>query len=119
MLNLYSLFCFRSEKAYFGKFGPKYQNCLFKLKFSLCNLHEPLGVYFLVRLRLQFSHFNEHKFCHNFKDCVNPMWDWGAEIETSSHFFLRCQLFSNERQNSYDDVYQIDASIRNLNEKSF
>ena len=46
------------------------------------------------------------------------MCDWGAEIETTSHFFLRCKLFSNERQKSYDDVYQIDASIRNLKEKS-
>ena len=46
------------------------------------------------------------------------MCDWRAEIETTSHFFLRCKLFSNERQKSYDDVYQIDASIRNLKEKS-
>ena len=31
-------------------------------------------------------------------------------------FFLRCQFFANERQKLGDDVYWIDASIKNLNE---
>ena len=69
----------------------------------------------LQGLWLQFSHLNEQKFCHNFKDCVIPMCDCGAE---TSHFFLRCQFFPNERQKLHDDVYRIDASIKNLNEKS-
>ena len=46
------------------------------------------------------------------------MCDCGAETETTSHFFLRCQLFANERQKLLDDVYRIDASIKNLNEES-
>ena len=65
---------------------------------------------------LQFSHLNEHKYCHNFKDCVSPMCDCGAETETTSHFFLRCQFFANERQKLRDDVYQLDVSIKHLNE---
>ena len=46
------------------------------------------------------------------------MCDCGAKTETTSHFFLRCQFFSNERQKLLDDVYRIDASIKNLNEES-
>ena len=72
---------------------------------SLFSIHDPVGVKLLTRLRLQFSHLNEHKFRHNFKDCVSPMYDCGAEKETTSHFFLRCQLFANEREKLRDDVY--------------
>ena len=77
---------------------------------SLFSIHDPVGVTMLTRLRLQFSLLNEHKFRHNFKDCVSPMCDCGAETETTSHFFLRCQFFGNERQ-------KLDASIKHLNEE--
>ena len=85
---------------------------------SLFSIHEPVGVKLLTRLRLQFSHLNEHKFHHNFKDWVSPMCDCCAETETTSHFFLRCQFFANERQEPRDDVYRMDASIKHLNEES-
>ena len=85
---------------------------------SLFSIHDPVGVKLLTKLRLQFSHLNEHKFRHNFKDCVSPICDCGAETETTSHFFLRCQFSANKRQKLLDDVYRIDASIKNLNEES-
>ena len=44
--------------------------------------------------------------------------DCGAETETTSHFFLRCQFFANERKNLHDDVYRLGASIKHLNEES-
>ena len=52
---------------------------------SLFSIHDPEGVKILTRLRLQFSHFNEHKFCHNLKDCVSRMCDCGAETVTFSY----------------------------------
>ena len=42
-------------------------------------MHDPVGVKLLTRLRLQFRHHNEHKFRHNFKDCVSPMCDCETE----------------------------------------
>ena len=84
---------------------------------SAFSIHDP-GVKLFTRLRLEFNHFNEHKFCHNFKDCVSPMRDCGAETETACHFFLCCQYFANERQMLHDNVYWLDASIKNLNEES-
>ena len=84
----------------------------------LFSIHDPVGVKLLTRLRLQFSHLNEHKFRHNFKDCVSPMSGCGVETETTSHFFLRFQFFANERQKLRDDVYLLDASIKHLNEES-
>ena len=39
---------------------------------SLFNVQNPTGVKYLSRLRLTFSHLNEHKLHHNFRDTVNP-----------------------------------------------
>ena len=46
---------------------------------SLFVIHDPAGVKLFARLRLKFSHLNEHKFCHNFKDAMSPMCDYGSE----------------------------------------
>ena len=46
------------------------------------------------------------------------MCDCGAKTETTSHFFLCCQFFANERQKLLDDAYRLDASIKHLNEES-
>ena len=45
----------------------------------------------LTRLRLKFSHLNEHKFRHNFLETLNPMCSCGSEPETTGHFLLPCQ----------------------------
>ena len=37
------------------------------------NIHNPLGLKLLTRLGLGLSHLNEHRFNHNFKDCINPL----------------------------------------------
>ena len=48
--------------------------------FSIC---DPLGVKLLTRLRLNFSHLNEHKFRHGFNDTLNPLCACGNDIETT------------------------------------
>lgn len=64
-----------------NKLNPKTRNCESYASFrksilnnirpsenSLFNIHNPTGVKLLSRLRLGFSHLNEHKFRHNFED---------------------------------------------------
>ena len=65
---------------------------------SLFAIHDPIGVKLLSRLRLKFSHLNEHKFRHNFKDALSPMCDCGSETETTDHVFLCCPFFAINRQ---------------------
>ena len=48
---------------------------------SIYAIHDISGLKLLTRLRLNFSHLNEHKFRHNFKDTVNPMFSCGFEPE--------------------------------------
>ena len=49
----------------------------------------------VTRLGLGLKHFNEHKFKHNFKDCINSLRTCSLEIECLSHFFLHCHYFTN------------------------
>ena len=39
-------------------------------------------------MRLGLSHLADHKFRHNFQDCLKPLWSYGQEIEIASHFLL-------------------------------
>ena len=57
---------------------------------SLFSTHDSTGVKLLTRLRLKFSHLNEHKFHHNFKDIVVAVCVCRTETETTEHFYLRC-----------------------------
>ena len=49
---------------------------------SVYSCHNPKGIKLLTRLRL--SHFREHKFKHNFQDCLNPFYPCGNEIENAT-----------------------------------
>ena len=63
---------------------------------SLFAIHDRAGIKLLSRLRLKFSHLNEHKFRLNVKDALNPVCDCGSETETTDHYFLRCPFFCNK-----------------------
>ena len=52
---------------------------------SVFGVADIYGVKRLTRLRLNFSHLNEHKFRHNFKDTINPMCNCSAAAETTIH----------------------------------
>ena len=57
---------------------------------STYNINDIKGLKLLTRLRLGLSHLGDHKFRHNFKDCVSPMCYCGQDIETTTHFLLHC-----------------------------
>ena len=85
---------------------------------SLFSPHDPTGVKLLTRIRLKFSHLNEDKFRHNFKNTVVAMCDCGTETETTEHFFQRCPFFVTERQKLLNNGYDKHFSSQNLNEES-
>ena len=80
-------------------------------------VYDPLGVKLLTRLRLEFSHLNEHKFRHCFKDTLNPLCTCRAEVETTEHFLLHCQLYSTHRSEHFDKIVKIDQQFLNLTVK--
>ena len=73
----------------------------------LYNIHNPSGIKLLTRLRSGLSHLNEHKFNHNFDDCVNPFCTCSLELESTSHFFLHCHHYNTIRSISFEDLNSV------------
>ena len=84
---------------------------------SLFSIYDPLGVKLLTRLRLQFSHLNEHKFKHGFNDTLNPICECGHDFETTEHFLLRCRRFSAQRKELFKNLEKMDPHFSELNPK--
>ena len=81
---------------------------------SICNIFDPKGWKLLTRLTLGFSHLNEHRFRHNFQDCLNPLCSCSLEIEDTSHYLLHCHHFSHHRidlMNSVKSVFDNSESM--------
>ena len=60
---------------------------------SIYNVFNPQGLKFLTQLHLGLSHLNQHRFRHNFKDCINPLCSCSLEVE-NTHFFALPTLFN-------------------------
>ena len=81
-------------------------------------IHNPVGIRLLTRLRLGLSHLNEHKFRHNFANCVNPLCSCSTEPETTLLFFLHCHNFLNIRRKLFDKVRLLHEILLQLNDES-
>ena len=53
----------------------------------------------------------EHKFKHSFQDCINLLYFWGNETETSTHYLLHCPTYANERMALLNKIRSINCSI--------
>ena len=80
------------------------------------NIFDPIGLKFLTRLRLGFSHLNEHRFRHNFQDCMNPLCFCSLEIEDTSRYLLHCHHFSQYRIDLMNSVKLILENFESLSD---
>ena len=79
---------------------------------SVFKCQDRLGVIYLTRLRVGFSHLNEHKFRHNFSDITDPFCPCRTgEIEDNMHYLLQCPNFINERLTLFNDLKDISVSL--------
>ena len=85
---------------------------------STFNISNHIGIQYLTRLRLGLSHLREHKFRHNFNDTLNPLCPCNLEVESVSHFFLRCHFFDNERLVLMNGILNLDPDIHLLDDIS-
>ena len=86
------------------------------LEKSIFAVHDINGVKLLSRLKLDFSHLNEHIFRHNFNDITNPMCSCGKESETTIHYLLRSDLYSIYRLELLNDIGVLNKSLNNFSE---
>ena len=70
---------------------------------SLYDIHDPIGIKFLTRLRVGLSHLRAHKYAHNFQDTPNPNCTCNLnESETVEHFFLFCPNYCSPRKQFFN-----------------
>ena len=77
------------------------------------SLSGPLEIKFGNRLRVDFSHLNEHKFRHNFGDTLNPLLQCFLEIESIALFFLHGRNYTDIRinlMNKLKDIHKLITS---------
>ena len=70
----------------------------------------------MTRLRLGFSHLNEHRLRHNFQDCMNLLCSSSLEIEDTSHYLLHCHHFSQYRIDLINSVKSILENFESLSD---
>ena len=81
---------------------------------SIFLVHDGYGVKLLFRLRLNFSHLNEHKFWHGVDDRTNCMCDCGKTTKTLLHFLLPYQQYQTLRLELLNSIYNLDHKISNF-----
>ena len=98
-----SLLSFRNPLIKIGRPIPK----------PIYNVHNPVGLKLLTRLRLGHSHLNQHKSNHNLQDCLNPFCSCRLEVESVFHFFLHCHYYLNIRSTLLNELQSIDINLSN------
>ena len=83
---------------------------------NVYNIFDPIGLKLLTRLRLGFSHLNEHKFRDNFQDCLNPLCLCSLEIEDTTHYLLHCQHFFEHRINLINSVRSFSENFESFSD---
>ena len=76
-------------------------------------VHNPLCLKLLTWLKLGLSHLNQHKFNHNFQDCLNPLCSCSLVVDSVSHFLLHCQYCSNICSTLLNELQSIDKNLLN------
>ena len=74
---------------------------------SIYNIFDPEGLKVLTRLRVGLSHLNEHRFRHNFQECLNPLCSCSLEMEDTTHYLLHCHHFSRQRHDLMNSVNSV------------
>ena len=82
------------------------------------NINATVGIKLITRLRLGFSHLREHKLKHNFQDTLNPLCSCSTEVESTSHYFLRCHFFDALRATLMNDLRYIDSDLPTLRDEN-
>ena len=85
---------------------------------SFFNCYNHKGIRLMTRLRLGRSRLREHKFNHNFQNCINPLCSCAMDIESTSHFFIHCPLFDDKTITLLSTLNKIDCKLIETNESS-
>ena len=83
---------------------------------SMFTSHNPIGIKYLTRIRLGFSHLCYLKFKHGFLDAIDPLFSCSTGIENTAHYFVHRPNFSTARNNFLNEIAIVNRSIINQDE---
>ena len=89
------------NSASLNAFKKKLLNFLRPCSNSIFDIHSPLGIKLLTRLRQGLSPLHEHKFRHRFQDTLNTLCECAKGIESTMHSFSTVQIFSSLDEPSF------------------
>ena len=75
------------------------------LENSVFTCHNPIGIKYLTRIRLGFSHLRYHKFKHGFLDAIDPLCSCNTGIKNT------VPNFSFARNTFLNAIAIVDRSI--------
>ena len=78
---------------------------------SVFNIFDPKGLKLLTCLRQGFSHLNEHRFQHNFENCINLLYSCSLETEDALHYLWHWHHFS---QHCFDLMNSVKFVLDNF-----
>ena len=67
-------------------------------KKNIVGIHDPLGLQYILQLRVGLSFLRYHKKCHNFIDTPSDVCLCSHGIEDINHFLFLCPLFTAQRE---------------------
>ena len=76
-------------------------------KKNIFDIHDPLGLRYLLQLRVGLSFLRYHKKCHNFIDTPSDISLCNRGIEDTNHFLFLCPFFALQRATLASSVIQI------------
>ena len=81
------------------------------LENSVFTFHNPIGIKYLTRIKLGFSHLRYYKFKHGFLDAVDLLCSCSTGIENTVHYFLHCPNFSLTQNTFLNEIAIVDTSV--------
>ena len=82
---------------------------------QVSNVESSEGLKLLIRIRFGWSHLADHKFRHNFQECINSICSCDQDIETSTYFLFHCSNYHCVRQTLFKNINNIDSTILKQN----
>ena len=96
---------------YYNIFKSRLLRFVRPLENSVFACHNPIGIKYLTRIRLGFSHLRYHKFKHGFLDAIDPLCSCNTGIENTVHYFLHCSNFSTAQNTLLNEIAIFDSPL--------
>ena len=78
---------------------------------SFFDCHNSKEIKLITRLGLGLSHLKEHKVKPSFQNSINLLCNCDQDIECSTHFFLHCPFFINERHTLLGSICSLESKL--------